>query len=183
MKHLPVCNPIWWWLSVDIGLLRERAGCTGCRRPMRNGLRAPGQFGATETHQHLDPYCPKYLERIPFTYASFPSRIQNDIVGPYIFHRFETNALFLAVWQRQPLKHKQNLGVKSSPYSVHIFITAQQRMWLYSLFFTQKSLFASLPSHLASKSCFSKEERKNKDYTNGFQSPATWPLNNMCGTH
>lgn len=120
---------------------------------------------------------------IPFTYASFPSRIQNDIVGPYIFHRFETNALFLAVWQRQPLKHKQNLGVKSSPYSVHIFITAQQRMWLYSLFFTQKSLFASLPSHLASKSCFSKEERKNKDYTNGFQSPATWPLNNMCGTH
>lgn len=64
MKHLPVCNPISWWLSVDIGLLREWAGCSGCWRLMRNRLRARGHFwdltmGAKETHQHLDTYCPK----------------------------------------------------------------------------------------------------------------------------
>lgn len=74
MKHLPVCNPISWWLSVDIGLLREWAGCSGCWCLMRNRLCARGHFwdlttGAKEAHQHLDTYCPKSFARIGMHFA------------------------------------------------------------------------------------------------------------------
>ena len=74
MKHLPVHNLISWWLSVDIGLLREWAWCCGCWCLMRNRLAPQGQFwdlmggnqgNVSAPSWYLATYCPKSLERIP----------------------------------------------------------------------------------------------------------------------
>lgn len=106
MKHLPVCNPISWWLSVDIGLLREWAWCSGCWFLMRNRLPARGQFwdltiGAKETHQHLDTYCPKSSDGTHIC-TTFHCNIhdENNIVGPYIFHWLKTTIISTSMTAR-----------------------------------------------------------------------------------
>lgn len=103
MKHLPVCNPISWWLSVDIGPLHEWAGCFGCWSLMRNRLRARGHFWdlttrAKETHQHLDTYCPKSFEgdRNAFLRCTtFHCNIHGGsrIGRPCIFHWLKTTII------------------------------------------------------------------------------------------
>lgn len=113
MKHLPVCNPISWWLSVDIGLLREWAWCCGCWSLMRNRLPARGQFwdlttGTKKTHQHLDTYCPKSLEwiRILFAYAQLSTVIfmTRTILWGHTYSIGEKQQSFPPAWQHKSQK-------------------------------------------------------------------------------
>lgn len=108
MKHLPVCNPISWWLSVDIGLRREWAWCSGCWCLMRNRSPAWGQFwdltvATMETHQHLDTYCPKSLEwmKEPYAYAQLSTVIfmTGTILWGHTYSIGSKQQSLLPVWQ------------------------------------------------------------------------------------
>lgn len=137
MKHLPVCNPISWWLPVDIGLLRQWAGCSGCRCPDEKSSLCTGTLLRSDNGSQGNASTFGYLLSQIFPEdgnafcicTTFHCNIhdRSHIVRPCIFHWLKTTIIStsLTAWMSEG-KHmtEGKISPRKECFSIQCFLYA-----------------------------------------------------------